>query len=344
MGPNNVEPLSSDGWLALTPELINFRAAAFSNGSVDARTKLAIMNLSPGPIVCAASGWVKSETYQGFLGVYPDGPHSRRIAAMLAVRREEIIWRRCVIADTPPAYWSYLRRYPNGPHAWDARRRLAFLTAALEPPPDFVYFDFGIAPPPPTEVVFVERPVIIFEGPGFAPPAARVLFAAAATRIRRFGAAAAAARTVRAANCRGADSGFCPTTTHRDAPATAAANNERTGRAGRPSACQRVAAVGRVARQSGQSGSPHRSGRAAGAERAFKHTSHDPCAIDDPFDKLGSDGPVTSRRSWRTAADTAIKRDNQTCTGPAASARTGRAEQIGRRRRTGGLSTVKRSY
>jgi hypothetical protein len=26
------------------------------------------------------------------------------------------------------------------------------------------------APPPPTEVVFVERPVIIFEGPGFAPP------------------------------------------------------------------------------------------------------------------------------------------------------------------------------
>ncbi len=88
---------------------------------------------------------------------------------MLAVRREEIIWRRCVIADTPPAYWSYLRRYPNGPHAWDARRRLAFLAAVLEPPPDFVYFDFGIAPPP-TEVIFVERPVIIFEGPGFAPP------------------------------------------------------------------------------------------------------------------------------------------------------------------------------
>jgi hypothetical protein len=47
---------------------------------------------------------------------------------------------------------------------------LAFLAAVLEPPPDFVYFDFGIAPPPPTEVVFVERPVIIFEGPGFAPP------------------------------------------------------------------------------------------------------------------------------------------------------------------------------
>jgi hypothetical protein len=108
--------------------------------------------------------------YEGFLAVYPDSPYSRRVAAMLAVRREEIIWRRCVIADTPPAYWSYLRRYPNGPHAWDARRRLAFLAAALEPPPDFAIFDFGIAPPPPAEVVFVDRPVIIFAGPGFAPP------------------------------------------------------------------------------------------------------------------------------------------------------------------------------
>jgi hypothetical protein len=119
------------------------------------------------------------EAYQGFLAVYPDGPYSRRIAAMLAVRRKEIIWRRCVIADTPPAYWSYLRRYPNGPHAWDARCCLAFLAAALEPPPDFVYVDFGTAPPPPTEVVFVERPVIIFEGPGFAspPPPPRERFA-----------------------------------------------------------------------------------------------------------------------------------------------------------------------
>jgi caspase domain-containing protein len=52
----------------------------------------------------------------------------------------------------------------------DVECRLAFLAAALEPPPDFAIFDFSIAPPPPTEVVFVERPVIIFAGPGFAPP------------------------------------------------------------------------------------------------------------------------------------------------------------------------------
>jgi uncharacterized caspase-like protein len=188
---------------------------------------------SPDEAYAAAIALDSIEAYQGFLAVYPDGPYSRRIAAMLAVRREEIIWRRCVIADTPPAYWSYLRRYPNGPHAWDARRRLAFLAAVLEPPPDFVYFDFGIAPPPPTEVVFVERPVIIFEGLRPAATAASALFAAAATRIRRFG-AAATTRTVCAADCRGTDPDFCPPAAHRDAPAITTANDER---AGRPSDC-----------------------------------------------------------------------------------------------------------
>jgi uncharacterized caspase-like protein len=125
---------------------------------------------NPDEAYAAAVAIDSIDAYEGFLAVYPDSPYSRRVAAMLALRREEIIWRRCVIADTPPAYWSYLRRYPNGPHAWDARRRLAFLAAALEPPPDFAFFDFGIAPPPPTELIFVERPVIIFAGPGFAPP------------------------------------------------------------------------------------------------------------------------------------------------------------------------------
>ncbi|HYA07141.1 MAG TPA: caspase domain-containing protein [Xanthobacteraceae bacterium] len=108
--------------------------------------------------------------YEEFLRLFPDSPYSRRAAAMLAVRREEIIWRRCVMADTPPAYWSYLRRYPDGPHAWDARRRLAMLRAAMAAPPDFVLFDFGVAPPPPDELVFVDRPIVVFEGPGLAPP------------------------------------------------------------------------------------------------------------------------------------------------------------------------------
>jgi uncharacterized caspase-like protein len=108
--------------------------------------------------------------YEQFIGLYPNGPYARRIAAMLAVRREEIAWRHCVMADSPPAYWSYLRRYPNGPHAWDARRRLEMLREPFDPPPSFAMFDFGVPPPPPDELVFIDRPVVIFEGPGFGPP------------------------------------------------------------------------------------------------------------------------------------------------------------------------------
>lgn len=108
--------------------------------------------------------------YQQYLSLYPDSPYSQRVAAMLAIRREEIVWRRCVTADTPPAYWSYLRRYPNGPHVWDARRRLAMLSAAIDAPPDFAVFDFGVPPPSPDELEFVDQPIVIFEGPRFRPP------------------------------------------------------------------------------------------------------------------------------------------------------------------------------
>jgi uncharacterized caspase-like protein len=108
--------------------------------------------------------------YEQFLAVYPNSPYAPRIAAMIAVRREQIAWRHCVENDTPPAYWSYLRRYPDGPHVWDARRRLAYLRAEMEPPPSFVMFDFGVPPPPPDEMVYIDRPVIMFGGLGFAPP------------------------------------------------------------------------------------------------------------------------------------------------------------------------------
>jgi len=114
--------------------------------------------------------------YEQFLAVYPNSPYSERIGGMLAVRREAIIWRRSVIADTPQAYWSYLRRYPNGPHVWDARRRLAMLAAAYDPPPDFTYYDFGVPPPPAYELGYVDQPVIIFAGPRYAPPPRPPLF------------------------------------------------------------------------------------------------------------------------------------------------------------------------
>ncbi|MCP4619112.1 MAG: caspase-like domain-containing protein [Bradyrhizobium sp.] len=110
--------------------------------------------------------------YEDFLVAYPGDPLARRVRAILAARREAITWRRTYLADTPNAYWSYLRRYQDGPHAWDARRRLTILSAALEPPPTFAMIDYDLPPPPPDEVVYVDRPVFYFGDPdfGFAPP------------------------------------------------------------------------------------------------------------------------------------------------------------------------------
>jgi uncharacterized caspase-like protein len=110
------------------------------------------------------------EGYEEFLALYPRSRYARRVAAMVAVRREEMIWRRCVFDNTPPAYWSYLRRYPNGPHVWDARRRLGMIGAQFEGPPDFAVVDFGVPPPPPEELVVVDRPVLSFWAGDYEPP------------------------------------------------------------------------------------------------------------------------------------------------------------------------------
>ncbi len=110
--------------------------------------------------------------YEEFLAAYPGDPLAKRVMAIVAARREAITWRRSYRADTPDAYWSYLRRYPRGPHAGDARRRLAILTAPIEPPPTFAMMDYDVPPPPPAEVVYVDRPVLYFSDPdfGFEPP------------------------------------------------------------------------------------------------------------------------------------------------------------------------------
>ena len=110
--------------------------------------------------------------YEDFLAAYPNDALAKRVRAILAARREAVTWRRTYRADTPDAYWSYLRRYPHGPHAEDARRRLAILTAPLEPPPSFAMLDYDVPPPPPEEIVYVDRPVLMFDDPvfAFAPP------------------------------------------------------------------------------------------------------------------------------------------------------------------------------
>src|SRR5262249_28052352 len=131
-----------------------------------------LRDLNAGDAYMAALERDSIDGYVDFLAVYPDDPMARRVRAILAARREALTWRRTRLEDTPAAYWSYLRRYPRGPHAWDARRRLAFLAAALEPPPSFTVLDYDVPPPPPDEFVYVDRPVLAFDDPdfGFAPP------------------------------------------------------------------------------------------------------------------------------------------------------------------------------
>src|SRR6201997_924660 len=107
------------------------------------------------------------EGYKDFLAAYPNDPMSRRVRAIAAARREAITWRHTRIIDTPQAYWSYLRRYPRGAHSYDARRRLAYLSAALEPPPSFAVIDYGLPPPPPHVIIYVDRPVLAFADPEF---------------------------------------------------------------------------------------------------------------------------------------------------------------------------------
>jgi uncharacterized caspase-like protein len=55
--------------------------------------------------------------YLEFLDSYASDPLADRVRAIVAARREALIWRRTRSLDTPAAYWSYLRLYSDGPHA-----------------------------------------------------------------------------------------------------------------------------------------------------------------------------------------------------------------------------------
>jgi uncharacterized caspase-like protein len=116
--------------------------------------------------------------YEEFLASFPGDPLAKRVKAIVSARREAFTWRGSSRVDTPDAYWSYLGRYPNGPHAGDARRRLGELAAALEPPPTFTAISYDVPPPAPDEVASIARPVAAFGDPvyGFVPPPAPPLF------------------------------------------------------------------------------------------------------------------------------------------------------------------------
>ena len=132
----------------------------------------AIRDLSSSDAYQAALDRDTLQDYEAFLAAYPGDPMARRVRAIVAARREAVTWRRSRTIDTPAAYWSYLRRYPNGTHAGDARRRLASFAAVLEPPPRFDAIVYDVPPPPPEEIIYVERPILVFDDPvfAFAPP------------------------------------------------------------------------------------------------------------------------------------------------------------------------------
>lgn len=105
--------------------------------------------------------------YQDFVSAYPRDALAKRVRLLIAARREALTWQRTSLADNPDGYWSYLSRYPRGPHAWDARRKLRELAVALEPPPRFAMLAYDLPPPPPEEIVYVDRPFVSFADPSY---------------------------------------------------------------------------------------------------------------------------------------------------------------------------------
>src|SRR6187397_321464 len=87
-------------------------------------------------------------TYVEYVRLYPDSPYSQRVWATIRARREALLWRRALLANSPDAYWTYMQRYPDGMYVFDARRRLRRLSAADGPPPGFRMLDFDDVPLP----------------------------------------------------------------------------------------------------------------------------------------------------------------------------------------------------
>lgn len=107
------------------------------------------------------------DAYADFLADYWQDPITKRVRALLAARRESITWERSCQSNEASAYWSYLERYPNGPHAGEANRLLARIGAATTPPSKFARMEYGVPPPLPDELEYVDRPALILDDPSF---------------------------------------------------------------------------------------------------------------------------------------------------------------------------------
>ena len=86
--------------------------------------------------------------YVEYVRLYPDSPYTPRVWATIRARREALVWRHALTANTPEAYWTYAERYPDGMYMFDARRRLRRLSAGDRPPPGFRMMEFADVGPP----------------------------------------------------------------------------------------------------------------------------------------------------------------------------------------------------
>jgi hypothetical protein len=107
-----------------------------------------IRDLSPEDAYAVAIEQDELPTYVEYVRLYPNSPYSQRIWATIRARREALVWRHALLANSPDAYWTYMQRYPEGMYAFDARRRLRRLSAAEGPPPGFRMLDYDDVPPP----------------------------------------------------------------------------------------------------------------------------------------------------------------------------------------------------
>ena len=112
--------------------------------------------------------------YVQFVEAYPGHPYSERVWAMIRARREAMAWMRALQIDTPRAYWTYSRRYPNGLYAYDAERRLRRLRMPFAPPQGFVAMEFDDVP-----MALVDEPREYREVYRVGPPPPRILYGAA---------------------------------------------------------------------------------------------------------------------------------------------------------------------
>jgi len=155
-----------------------FERAPAAPAQTDALTRTARFRLQPMRALGAQNAYTTAlmrdtfDAYTDFLADYWQDPMIKRVRALLAARRESITWQRTCQANEPAAYWSYLERYPRGPHVAEATRGLTRLGAATTPPSKFARMDYDVPPPLPDELDYIERPTLVLDDPafGFEPP------------------------------------------------------------------------------------------------------------------------------------------------------------------------------